>query len=175
MDFIYIVLFSFFLGCERPKKLETRAVICLRSTCGLAEELEQESKGKEKTNLPKSACGSVSIISRLFYIRRNIFLILLPLNIMAVLPWRCVPMCQLSVFGNASVQTRREDSAGRQDADRCLKHWILDSERYIPSLKTTDLILNVSSGDCAETHGTSLLRGLGFVFHSEIYQCCFYI
>uniref|UniRef100_A0A674NHP7 Anamorsin n=1 Tax=Takifugu rubripes TaxID=31033 RepID=A0A674NHP7_TAKRU len=27
-------------------------------TCGLADELEEESKGKEKTNLPKSACGS---------------------------------------------------------------------------------------------------------------------
>lgn len=34
--------------------------VCLRSTCGLAEELDQESKGKN-SKLPKSACGSVSI------------------------------------------------------------------------------------------------------------------
>lgn len=31
------------------------------STCGLAEELEQETKEKQKSNQPKSACGSVSI------------------------------------------------------------------------------------------------------------------
>lgn len=37
-------------------------MICLCSTCGLAEELEQESKGKQN-NLPKSACGSVSTFS----------------------------------------------------------------------------------------------------------------
>lgn len=38
-----------------------QSVACLCSTCGLAEELEQESKDTKKTDLPKSACGSVSI------------------------------------------------------------------------------------------------------------------
>lgn len=38
-----------------------------------------------------------------------------------MLPWWCVPMCQLSVRGDASVQTRRKDRAGQQNADRCIK------------------------------------------------------
>lgn len=40
---------------------DVQYVACLCSTCGLAEELEQDSKAKQKTNLPKSSCGSVSM------------------------------------------------------------------------------------------------------------------
>ena len=108
-------------------------VVCLCSTCGLAEELEQESKGKQTTNMPKSACGSVSIFWSTSSTFSHIFSPIIVtcwkckevidlILFVAVLPGRCIPMCQLSILGHASVQTGREDSAGQQDIDRCLKH-----------------------------------------------------
>ncbi|XP_038142856.1 anamorsin isoform X2 [Cyprinodon tularosa] len=39
-------------GASKKKKA------CKNCTCGLAEELDQENKEKQKSNLPKSACGS---------------------------------------------------------------------------------------------------------------------
>lgn len=47
-------------------------------------------------------------------------------------------MCQLSIHGDASVQTRGEDSAGQQDPDGRLEFGTSqksahDSEQYIPS------------------------------------------
>lgn len=102
--------------------------VSLCSTCGLAEELEQESKGKQKTDLPKSACGSVSV-----YFQKpalvphpssgsNKEIIIIFVLFVAVLPWRCFPMCQLPVHGDAGVQAGRENRSGQQNTDGCLKH-----------------------------------------------------
>lgn len=52
---------SYIYLCFRKHLNMIQYVVCLCSSCGLAEELEQESKGKQKPDLPKSACGSVSI------------------------------------------------------------------------------------------------------------------
>lgn len=52
---------TFICALKAFKRNVMQCVVCLCSTCGLAEELEQESKEKQKANLPKSACGSVSI------------------------------------------------------------------------------------------------------------------
>lgn len=72
------------------------------------------------------------------------FLIPPPPNIMAVLPWWCIPMCQLSVFRNAGIQTWREDCAGQQDADRCLKHWTSHKTAHDSQLFTFLLLNHLS-------------------------------
>lgn len=166
---------------SRLKDFYTWDVICLRSSCGLAEELEDESKGKEKANLPKSACGSVSIITRLFYIkRRKVFSFLFSpwdgrFFIVVVLPWWCVPMCQLSICRNASVQTWREDSAGQEDVDRCLKRWNLHKtahDDYIPSFQSTsDLKLHFRGWLCRNSWWVG-----GFLFEtSTCFTALFFI
>lgn len=43
-------------------------VLFVCSTCGLAEELEQESKAAQKASVPKSACGSVSTSNKVIEI-----------------------------------------------------------------------------------------------------------
>lgn len=42
-------------------------IVCLCSSCGLAEELAQGTEGQQKANLPKSSCGSVSIFTFFFF------------------------------------------------------------------------------------------------------------
>lgn len=102
--------------------------VCLCSTCGLAEELEQESKGKQKTDLPKSACGSVSVHCQKPALvphpssGSNKEIIIIFVLFVAVLPWRCFPMCQLPVLGDAGVQAGRENRSGQHHTDRRLKH-----------------------------------------------------
>lgn len=71
-------------------KMTLHCMLC--STCGLAEELEQESKEKQKTNLPKSACGSVSIIG-MFPLLSALTGELMMTLFVAVLPGRCLSMC----------------------------------------------------------------------------------
>lgn len=77
-------------------------VVCLCSTCGLAEELEQESREKQKADLPKSACGSVSItcqvatrfvfssiVATCFFSVCGSVILAMPFDVPAVHTWGC--------------------------------------------------------------------------------------
>lgn len=59
------------------------------STCGLAEELEQESKDRQKTNLPKSACGSVSVIKTAVAVFPSYLNQILMKQLSSVCFWQC--------------------------------------------------------------------------------------
>lgn len=83
----------------------------------------------------------------------------------AVLPWRCFPVCQLSIFGDASIQTRRKDRVGQQDTDGCLKHWIshIPLTHYIPFFFFF-LRIKTTSWDKIPSATTPLHIWWGFVF-----------
>jgi hypothetical protein len=80
---------------------------CKDCSCGLADELANEGKGKENVKeLPKSSCGSVSCLEE--------FLERFDQIKVSVLFGRRVPLRQLSVFGDAGVQTRGKGPTERQ-------------------------------------------------------------
>lgn len=111
-----MLIFNFITRLKfESSKIE--AVLSLCSTCGLAEELEEESEGKKpQSNMPKSACGSVSTLLSPSSLLRTGGQTLTRASRVAVLPRRCFPLRQLSVSGDAGLQTRGEDCAGQHDA-----------------------------------------------------------
>lgn len=104
--------------------------LLLCSSCGLAEELEQESKGAKTISKPKSACGSVSVTlcpyATTMAVNTSIFVKPVCncwpdlLTCISVLPGRCLPMCQLSVHWDACLQTWGEDCTSQHRAKWCL-------------------------------------------------------
>lgn len=79
---------------------------CKDCSCGLADELEAEAKGKSIDPNPtqKSSCGSVSLKLEFSYQHRdNKFIVFL------VLPRRCLPMLNLPLHGPTRLQARREN------------------------------------------------------------------
>lgn len=109
------------------------------STCGLAEELEEESKATQKASQAKSACGSVCIFiteSITYFVQMMTlkFSINWHLTIFSsvVLSGRCLPMCQLSIFRHACLQTWREGSAGQHWYSWCIDthFWDIITFRY---------------------------------------------
>lgn len=78
---------------------------CKDCSCGLAEELDAEAKGKAFDPNPtqKSSCGSVSVA---FAYRCTIYLS----KIFPVLSRRCFPLLNVSLSRLTCLQARREDS-----------------------------------------------------------------